>query len=85
MLETVGGWIVGIFLVLYIPYTIYFNIVHFVCKWKCRNKHYNEYFNRCYEKECKWARYCDNYEHLYTEEEIQHLYKMIEDYQKRAK
>lgn len=84
IIEKVVSWIVSILLVIYTPYMIYFNIVHFVYKWKCRKKKYDCFLNRCHESECKFAKHCQNYEYLYTEEDIQQLYKMIEDYQKRT-
>lgn len=84
MIEQIVGWVVGILFLAFLPYTIYFNILHFRSKWKCRKKHYNEFFNRCHESECKFSRYCDYYEHILTEEEIAELYRMIEEYTARV-
>lgn len=85
MLEAVVSWVVDIFLIICIPITIIFNIVHLSFKWKCRKKHYDEYLNPCHESNCKWSRFCENYEYTYTANEIASLYKMIEDYQNEEK
>lgn len=67
------------------PVMLVYHIVNFCFQWKCRKKRYEKFwFNKCYEKECKWARFCDNYEQPLTAEDIAQLYKMIEDYQKKA-
>lgn len=51
----------GIYLAVFIPYMIYFNHMHFYCKFKCRKKHYHRDFNPCFESNCKFARFCYNY------------------------
>ena len=81
MFEQIVGWVVGIFFIASLPYTIYFNIIQISSKWKCRKKHYNEYFNRCYERECKFSNYCGCYRHVLTEEEAAELYKKLEEYE----
>lgn len=83
IIETVISYVGGILLIIFIPFTIIFNIKQFRAKWNCRKKKYNCWFNRCHEDGCKWARYCENYQHLLTEEEAQHLYKLIEEYQRK--
>lgn len=79
MVERVISWVVSILIVLYIPYMIYFNIVHFVCKWKCRKKKYLKPIRSCHESNCKFADFCEDYEHIYTAEEIAELHKMIDE------
>ena len=80
MIERIVGWVVGIFFIVSLPYTIYFNIIQISSKWKCRKKHYNQFFNRCHESECKFSRYCEYYKEVLTEEEAAELYKKIEEY-----
>lgn len=82
-IEKVVSYIVSVLIIISIPYTVYFNIEHFRAKWKCRKKGYQEFFNPCHEENCKWARHCDKYEHLYTAEEIQQLYDIIDNYQQK--
>lgn len=82
MLENVIGWMVDIVFIIMTPIAIIFNIVQFSFKWKCRKKHYNEYLNPCHESNCKWAKFCENYEYTYSAKEIESLYEMIEEYQK---
>lgn len=82
VVEQIIGWIVGISLIVFIPYTIYFNIVHFSSKFKCRKKHYDEYFNRCHEDDCKWSKFCENYYKPLSEEEVAKLHKMIDELKK---
>lgn len=62
---------------------IAFNIVHFVCKLKCITKHYNKYTNACNNDKCWWNNNCDNYEHVFTIEEVTRLTKLIEQWKKR--
>lgn len=83
IIEKIISFIGSILIVTLIPHMIYFNIVHFVSKWKCRKKKYKELINPCYEKECKWAQYCDKYQHIYTAEELQKLRDMIKYYQQK--
>lgn len=64
--------------------TIIFNIVHFVCRWKCRKKKYDCFLNRCNERECLFNCLCDKYEHIYSDEEIARLKQMLADYQART-
>ena len=71
--------LIGIAALLYIPYAIYFNAVHFRSIWKCRKKHYDRLINRCNEKDCKWAPYCEKYLHVYTDEEVAVIRKLIEE------
>ncbi len=81
MMEQIVGWVVGILFIASLPYTIYFNIIQISSKWKCRKKHYNEFFNRCHESECKFSDYCQCYRHVLTEEEAAELYKKLEEYE----
>lgn len=60
-METILGWFVGIYLLFYIPYAIYFNVMHFTCKWRCRKKKYSRLFNPCKEHQCRYAKYCEEY------------------------
>lgn len=61
---------------------IVFNITHCACKLKCITKHYNKYTNTCNNDDCPWNEHCDNYEHIYTNEEIARLIKMINEWKK---
>lgn len=79
VIEKIISWIVGIFLIVSIPYTIYFNIVHFYSKFKCRKKHYNDFLNRCHESNCRWAEFCECYHHIYSDEEIAKLKQLIDE------
>ncbi len=74
--------VVGVFMVFFTLHTIYFNIVHLVCKLKCLKKRYDRYFNCCHENDCKWSVYCEKYHHVYTDEEITKLNKMIDEMKK---
>lgn len=62
MIEKVVGWIVGVYLVLQIPYLVYYNVLQITCQWRCRKKKYLKPFNPCHESDCKFAKYCDDYE-----------------------
>lgn len=77
--EKVISWIVSIVIILYIPYTIYFNIIQISSKWKCRKKNYLKPFHSCHENNCKFAKYCEDYEYIYTADETKELNKMIEE------
>lgn len=79
VIEKIISWMISIFLVVSAPYTIYFNVVHFCSKFKCRKKHYNEYFNCCHEGDCKWSKFCENYRNILTDDEVAKLIKMIND------
>ena len=82
IIEKAISYIISIILVIFSPFMIVFNIVHFRSKWKCREKHYDRFINRCHEENCKWAQCCENYQHIYTDEEIKELYRLLEKYQK---
>lgn len=61
----IGGILVdlflGIYLVVFISYAIYFHLMHLYCKFKCRKKHYHRYYNPCFESHCKFSRFCYHY------------------------
>ena len=78
MVERAISWCVSILMVMEVSYIIYLNIVQSVSKWKCRKKRYSKPLNACHESSCKWANYCENYEHVYTEEERASLEKLIQ-------
>ena len=79
MLKSVGVLVLAFYLILWTPYTIYFNIVHISCKWKCRKKHYNEYTNLCHESDCRYFKLCTKYQHIYTNEEKERIMQLIAD------
>lgn len=85
MLEAVIKWIVEILFIICALISTIINIAHLSFKWKCRKKHYNEYLNPCHESDCKWSKFCENYEYTFSAKEISGLYKMIEDYQNDQK
>ena len=62
MIEKIVGWLVGIYILFYIPILIYFNVIQISSKWRCRKKKYSKLFNPCKEHDCKFRRYCDEYE-----------------------
>lgn len=71
---------VGLFLIYYlisIPLTIIFVIVQFVYRWKCRKEHYYIFSNPCHNKECKWAKHCEDYQHILTPEERERIEQLI--------
>lgn len=77
MVGRVLSWFFSILIMLNIPYIIYFNIAHAISKWKCRKKQYSRIFNPCHESDCKFAQYCEKYEHVFIDEEIDSLKKLI--------
>lgn len=77
MVEQIVGWSVGILMVLNILYITYYNIVCISSKLKCRKKKYLKPINTCHENDCKFAKYCEQYEHVYTAEEIESIKKLI--------
>lgn len=81
MSEAAVGWVVGIFFIILTLMTIIFNIIHFICKWRCRKKHYDEFLNPCHERECLFHGFCKKYTHIHTPKEIGNLKKMVEDFQ----
>lgn len=78
MIEQIVNWTIGILMVLALPYVVYFNAIHFSARWKCRKKGYAKPFNACHESDCKYAGYCQEYEHVFTAEEIAKLEKLVE-------
>ena len=62
MIEQILGWLVGIYILFYIPVLIYFNVIQISCKWRCRKKKYSKLFNPCKESDCKFRKYCDEYQ-----------------------
>lgn len=81
IISKVISYIGSLLIVIFTLYTIIFSIIRFCSKWKCRKKHYDVYYNRCHESKCKYASYCENYQHIYTDKEIKELYEIIENYQ----
>lgn len=77
MVEQAISWCVSILIVLEISYMIYFNVVQIAAKSKCRKKQYFKPFKPCHESGCKFADYCEKYEHVYTDEEIASIEKLI--------
>lgn len=78
MVEQVISWCVSILIVLEISYMIYFNVVQIAAKSKCRKMQYFKPFKTCHKSDCKFSEYCENYEHVYTAEEIESIKKLIE-------
>lgn len=74
-------WIADIAFIICALIALIVNIIQWSYKWKCRKKHYNEYLNPCHENDCKWSRFCENYEYTFSASEIASLYKMIDEYQ----
>lgn len=63
MIEQIVSWLVSIYIVFYIPYMIYLNVIQISSKWRCRKKKYSKLFNPCHERGCRFRSYCDEYEH----------------------
>ena len=82
MIAQIISRLVSFAILLFIPYTIYFNVVHFRSRWKCHKKHHELFFNCCNERNCKWSKYCKNYQHIYTAEEIANIEKLIKELKK---
>lgn len=81
IIDKVISYIGSIIIVIFTLYTIVFSVIRLCAKKKCRKKHYDEYLNRCHEYKCKYAPYCENYQHIYTDKEIEKLHEIIENYQ----
>lgn len=79
MFKALGVLVLAFFLIVWTPYTIYFNIIHISSKWKCRKKHYDEYCNPCHEYDCRYSKLCTKYQHIYTAEERERIEKLIEN------
>lgn len=79
MIEQIFGWVVGIMMLFFIPYTIYFNIIQIYSRWKCRKKTYFKPFKSCHNSSCKFSKYCEDYEYVYSADEVAELHKMIDD------
>ena len=77
MVEQAISWCVSILMIVEVSYMAYLNIVQAVSKWKCRKKRYCKPFKPCHESDCKFAGYCEKYEHVCTDEEIESLKKLI--------
>lgn len=77
MIKIVLVCLFGIYFIISIPITIIYSIVQFVCRLKCRKMHYNKYSNPCHNEDCKWSRHCDDYRHIYTDEEEQKINQLI--------
>lgn len=83
--EVIVSWIGGISFMVWLPFTVYWNVVHLVCHCRCRKKRHNKSINRyrCNSESCRWSRFCSYWEKTCTPEEIENLYKLIEDYKKK--
>lgn len=77
MVEQIVGWCGSVLIVSNISYVIYLNIVRIISWLKCRKKQYFIPFRPCHESGCKYADYCEKYEHVCTEEEIASIEKLI--------
>lgn len=81
MMDVIMGWVAAALVVLFAVYTAYYNVVRISSRWRCRKKGYNNLFKTCHESGCKFARYCENHAHEYSEAEIARLHKMLDDMQ----
>lgn len=81
MVEQIASWVVSLIIMAEISYIVYLNIIQVVSRRKCRKKRYCKPFKPCHESDCKFAGYCEKYEHVCTDEEIESLKKLIDKMQ----
>lgn len=79
MIVEIFRCIINFLIALCISYMIYFNIVHFYSRWKCRKKKYMKPVKTCHEDDCLFARCCGEYEYLLSEEEAEKLERLIDE------
>ena len=67
-----------VYFIISIPITIICFIAYFVSRLKCHKMHYNKYSNPCHNSGCRFSKYCEDYRHTYTAEEVTRINKLIE-------
>ena len=69
MIRAALFWLFVVYYSISILLTIIFAVIRCVCRGKCRKMRYDQYSNPCHNKDCKWSRYCEDYRHIFTDEE----------------
>lgn len=69
-------WIYILFLIGFMAFTIIFNIAHAIYWIKCFK------VKTCLKQNCKFKEYCNKYESAWTDEDIERLEELIEEFRK---
>ena len=73
-METVLSWVGAVLIVLWVLSTVYFAAVHAYSRWRCRGKD-----KPCHDRGCRYSRYCEDYVHRYSAEEIAELRRIADN------
>lgn len=79
MLEIVASYAFGILIFLFIIYIVIWNFIHLGYWLRCLK------MQTCTSKQCKFKHYCSKWVEVYTEEEIEELLQLIEQYRQKLK
>jgi hypothetical protein len=79
MFKLILDHVVGIFLLAFLLYSFYWNLTRlgsFLACFKVKN---------CVNNNCVFSGVCPKWEESYTEEEIQEIYDLLEEYRKKIR
>ncbi len=76
-MEVLGSWIGGGLIIMNFIYLIAGNAIRFINWIKCRK------VSQCRSTQCCYRRYCGNWIETYTQEDIDELYKMLEEFKSK--